>query len=363
MTPVRFVIFLTLLTLLPGSIRPLEAVEELHLRNGDRVTGRLISRDDGKITFESDFFGVLTIDEIDAAVVELPETPVESLAGLPPTRTPSRTETAATITGAATGSLPAAAKVAPPATTTMAKPTSAPSTAAGGAQRWKGKVEFGFLDQNGRNRRTDLSLRGETERKIGPKNQLRAEGRILYAKTRNTVSTDRQDALFRWRHNLTDRMFGQSQTSYLSNDVQKINLNLEQNFGLGYRLFDRDRHVLNVGGGLTAQYRESPLHENGWAYLIEAFQDYTWKLNGRITFTQNANAFISPEQFGSRNLVSSTMVSDAGNYRIRFNSALQGKVTERISMNLRLELEHDATIENEDLRNDRRITSSIGYAF
>src|SRR5262245_56926822 len=57
---------------------------ELHFRNGDRLTGELVRREDGKITFRSSVLGEIIVAEVDAAVVETAETPVESLAGLPP---------------------------------------------------------------------------------------------------------------------------------------------------------------------------------------------------------------------------------------------------------------------------------------
>ena len=54
---------------------------------------------------------------------------------------------------------------------------------------------------------------------------------------------------------------------------------------------------------------------------------------------------------------------DVQNYRVRFNSTLQGRVTDRISMNLRFEYEFDNTIADRDAKSDQRISSSLGYAF
>src|SRR4051812_7405994 len=57
---------------------------ELHLSNGDRITGVLPGRVDGKIHFRSPLLGEIVVAENQAVVVETPDTPVESLAGLPP---------------------------------------------------------------------------------------------------------------------------------------------------------------------------------------------------------------------------------------------------------------------------------------
>ena len=329
------------------------ARDELRFPNGDRISGKVVSQEGGKIRFVAEMLGEL---EVPAAGVEValdvPDTPVEALAGLPPAKekpvepgTPARSQ-----------DVPAQVRPPPPAAVT-------PAALAKDATRWKARIEAGFVQHSGRNNRVDLSLRADAERKVD-RNQFRFEGRVLYAESAGTQTNDRRDGLFRWRHDLTDRMFGQTQTSAYTDEVKAVDVNAEQNVGLGYKLLQHDRHVLNVGAGVTAQYRESPISTDGWAYLIETFQDYTWRINGRITITQNASAFYSPPELGSRNIASSAANPESlGNYRLRFNSTLQGKVTDRISMNLRYEFEHDATIANPALRDDQRISSSIGYAF
>lgn len=329
------------------------ARDELRFPNGDRISGKVVSQEGGKIRFVSETLGEL---EVPAAGVEvaldIPDTPVEALAGLPPAKekpvqAPPQTPPP---------EQPAQVRPPPP-------PAVTPAALAKDASRWKGRIEAGFVQHSGRNDRVDLSLRADAERKVG-RNQLRFEGRVLYAQSAGTQTNDRRDGQFRWRYDITDRMFTQAQTSAYTDEVKRVDVNAEQNFGLGYKLFQHERHVLNVGAGLTAQYRESPLSSDGWAYLIEAFQDYTWRINGRITISQNASAFYSPPELGSRNIASSAANDGSlGNYRLRFNSTLQGKVTDQISMNLRYEFEHDATIANPALRDDQRISSSIGYAF
>ena len=54
---------------------------------------------------------------------------------------------------------------------------------------------------------------------------------------------------------------------------------------------------------------------------------------------------------------------EAENYKVRFNSTLQGKLSERISINLRYEYEYDNAILDENGRTDKRVTSSVGYSF
>jgi putative salt-induced outer membrane protein YdiY len=331
------------------------ARDELRFANGDRISGKVVSQENGKIRFVSETLGELEIraEGVEVAI-DVPDTPVEALAGLPPAPTPTPPPAA---TPATPPEQPAQVRPAPPASVK-------PAALAQAAQNWKGKVEAGFVQHSGRTNRVDISLRAEAERQFGKRNRLRADSRILYAESGTITTNDRYDASLRWRRDITERMFGQTHTSGYRDKVKLIDINAEQNVGLGYKLIDRKNHVLNLGSGMTAQYRESPRSPDGWAYLIEGFQDYTWRINGRITFTQNATAFYSPPELSARNAAATVPgAAGVGNYRIRFNSTLQGRVTERISMNLRYEFEHDATILNPNLRDDKRITSSIGYAF
>jgi len=310
---------------------------ELQLSNGDRITGDLILREDGKIHFRSPILGDLIIAEADAAVIETPDTPVESLAGLPPTIQQVNLRDAESTRPAA-----------------KAKRTP-----------WKGKFEFGFQNQGGRRDALNYSLRAELERK-SERNQYRFSARYLYGESNQIVSSDRHDASFRWRHEISDRVFGQTVTSYSSDRITDVDLNAEQNAGFGYEVFQNEKQTGSLGAGLTAQYRKAAGADPGTTYLGEVFQDYTFKVNGRLTLLQNLNLLYSPEG-RTRTLVNAATSSlyrdEAENYKLRFNSTLQGKLSERISINLRYEYEYDNAILDENGRTDRRVTSSVGYSF
>jgi len=314
---------------------------ELHLNNGDRITGEVTRRAEGKIYFQSPLLGLLIINETDAVVMESPETPVESLAGLPPAIEQVKL------------------KEGDPQKPSVAK------RVADQKEKWKGKLEFGYQTQSGRSSVLNYSARGEAERTKGV-DSYRLSARYLYGESAEVLSTDRQDASFRWRHEISERVFGQTLSSYTSDRITGIELNAEQNAGLGYKFLQRERQKASVGAGVTMQYREAEGIEKGMNYLGEFFQDYTYKLNGRLTFLQDFNALYSPK--GRVRSVTTTSLGlpldeQAENFKIRFNSTLQGKLSERISLNLRYEYEYDNAILDKNERADRRVTSSLGYSF
>ncbi|MCP5529571.1 MAG: DUF481 domain-containing protein [Opitutaceae bacterium] len=226
-------------------------------------------------------------------------------------------------------------------------------------------MEFGFFNQSGRSEINNTSIRAEAEKKAGI-DSLRLTGRYLYGENNGNVASDRTDASFRWRRDMSQRVFSQTLSSYAKDRVTQINLNLEQNGSLGYQLLAADRHRMNIGAGLTLQYREAENIEPGLNYFGEVFQDYTYKINGRMTLSQAINALYSPNESArliNANVSARSLTPEADNYKVRFNSTLQGKMSERISLNLRYEFEYDNAVLNKEARSDQRITSSVGYAF
>lgn len=355
-----------------GFMAPTSArAAQLILRNGDRITGEVISRDNGRITFRSPLLGEISVAEVDAAINELGGTAenqamAESLAGLPPQQPSSpqpASEAAAKkpepLTAPSTGNV-AKSPAAPPAktpapTVAQTQQKAAPPSAKPGRPPWKGKIEFGFKQQSGRSDRLDFDIRADAERKLGL-NSYRANTRVIYGKLNGRVNTDRHEATFRWRHDFSKTVFSQALTTYYSDEVKLIEHNYEQNVGFGYRLLDRNAHIVNAGLGLTGQYRENAGSSTTEGYVLgEFFEDYTFKINGRFTLLQDFLA-----QWSSK---APSANADIQNYKIKFNAALQGRVTNRLSMNLRFEYEFDNAITNRSARVDQRISSSLGYAF
>ncbi len=337
----------------------------LRFQNGDRLIGRLIRQDDEVVVFSSDTLGEIILPQSGVTVImgnDPKGVPIEALVGIAPisqnTRSAPSAEPKAT---------PPAAPVAPPGADqeqTVAK-IAEKVDAAPADENWDGKLEFGLRQQQGRRNVFAVDIRGSADRTIG-ENELRAKARLLYGEQDGEVNNDRYDASLQWRREIGARTFAQSLSSYFQDDLKDINRNLEQNFGAGVRLIDSKAHVVNLGAGLTGQYREADLAESGFFTLLELFQDYTYRFSKRVTFRQNAQAQYSPEG-GTRFLSVANQPSgtseEADNYKVRFNTVLQGNLTRKVSMNLRFEFEYDNTVSPRTARTDQRIISSIGYAF
>lgn len=304
----------------------------LQLANGDRLQGRLVSQAEGVIRWENPVLGVVTVPEAQAQIVPTTDTAAASpTAGTPPSASP-------------------------------VKPARDQAAA---AARWKTTVESGLVLQSGRTDRSDVNLRAEStfERR---RNSFRAVARYLYAKTDGTLSSDRTEAAFRWRRELSKHWFGQSNSTYYASRIKGIDHNVEQNLGLGYRLLKTERTTLSVGGGATGQYREIGDADTGHSLFGEVFQDFTIKLSPRLELGQDFTAQYSPSGRGIRILPSGSVQiidTEVTNYKHTLHAYLRGKFTDTLSLSLRYEYEFDNTYVSESEKADQRITTSLGYSF
>jgi len=373
----------------------------LVLANGDRLTGKVLKHADGKIYFHSDILGDIVAPETAVTIVEKPAspTPVESMVGLPPPAPVPVAQTSALASPTASTLPPpqvaqspvTAAIVAPPAAVTppaaVAPPFEPPSEANPPAEGriakvldqrgkpviltppvlpWTGKVEFGYDNIiSGDIRTVALSLRAEVERTIREDNYL-LKGRFLYGSTGGIPATDEEDGDFRWRHNLSDRLFTQSDTTYDSDKIKLIHYQFDENAGLGYKIFKSVRQVVDVGAGVTGEELDSTGVEKGFTYLGNVFQDYTYKINGRYTFLEDISADYSPEVRGLSGDVPDTIIPASGSqrdYDYKFHATLQGKINDRLSLNLHFEYEYDNAVANPTARVEQRITTTLGWGF
>lgn len=299
------------------------------LANGDRLTGRLIAETGAGIEIEHPQLGrlVLTRAQLRGDIQESP---------------------------------------APAARATAAKPPApaSPAVRAGKRIQWKRQVDFGYTMQEGAKTREELNARAQVEARKGS-DSFRGTARVLRAKSQGTLTLDRVEADLRWRHDFSKRLFAQAQTVYASDDVRRIDLSLEQQLGGGYRLLDGERHVVNVGLGAVVQHLAREGYDDTTALLGSFFQDYSLALNSRLKLAQEATVFVADSAGlaarGGRTALA-TAPSDAS-YRVKFNTALQGRMSDHVSLTLRYEYDYDGSLPNPDLREDSRLTTSVGYSW
>lgn len=350
--------FLALAAAADEPAAPSAPVYEMVFKNGDRLTGTVLKREKGKITFHSEVAGDLVVEATQVTLTEKPtkEAPASRLASAPPpaARPPSPP--------------PAAAAPAQPAIGWwwpwwVRRPF---ATLEPIVNRWTGKVEFGYGNQLTNIRTVTTDLRIQAERNVGP-DDFQVKDTYLYGSSSGVPSTDQSEFDFQWRHNLDERLFYQMLTTYGWDKVRLINDQIEQTADLGYKFLATHTQTLNIGAGIMGQYLNATGISERANYLGHVFEDYTYKISGRYTFTENASAQYSPQRearFGVLLPNLGTAVSpEALNYSYNFHATLQGKMTDHLSLNLHFDYSYDNSVLTQENRADQQITSTLGYSF
>lgn len=297
------------------------------LANGDRVTGRLVGQDDATLVIQHASLGRLVL-------------PRSALATAPAAAEPT----------AAVAAVPVAPAAAAAATTTAVQPE---------VQKWKRQIDVGYSQQSGAKEKQDLSVRLQADAKYGD-NTFRGTARLLQTEADGLSVTDRREGDFRWRHDVNKRLFAQALTTVTEDNVRHIDFSLEQQIGGGYRLIDNSRHKANVGLGAVLQYLDRPDTTSRTAVLGSFFQDYAYELNHHVKLTQESN--VTYTDAGTWVARSGLLTSpQEGSYRVKFNTGVQSKVNEHMSVNVRFEYDYDRSVVDSDLRADQRLTTSLGY--
>ncbi|MFH1497935.1 MAG: DUF481 domain-containing protein [Verrucomicrobiota bacterium] len=307
----------------PGTVR-------YQLSNGDTVSGVIVEEDKHSVTLRSPVYGEITLPR--PSILPAPRPDPQTAPVQPPAKPVDKL--------AKTDVKPAA------------KPGVAPTV-----KPWRTKVEFGLNRENNLNDTTRYNVLAQSEKTIG-RHTLRANARTAYSKQNDKTTADRTEAGLRWRQNLPERFFTQTQTTYFRDRVAHIDVNLDQNVGIGYGLIDSPRVDFNLGVGLTGQYREADNLDANTGALAEVFQDQTIKLNDSTKIVQSLNV-----QYWPNSPLITTTARDEENLKWRFSTTLVGKLTESISLNLRYEYDFDNAVSNPAARSTQRITSSLGYLF
>ncbi len=309
----------------------LTAETRLILGNGDSLRGRVIKVEDGVVHFDSEALGILTLPSTGVTIEETD---------------PSKSATQEILAAGTEESAAVQSEANPPDPANQENPDDQMELVKG-KPAWKKDIEFGFTMQSGRRDTIDVSGRFSANRTI-EQDEYRFRARYLYGETQSLKSTDQFESSFRWRRDLSPRTFTQALTAYQNNQINHINHDFSQGIGVGRKFYNLDTFSFSMGGGATARYRDENGDPGRWNFMVDAFQDFDYKINSIFKVAQDANILIEPD--------------DPENYTVRLNAALIGNITETVTMSMRYEYEYDNSLIVPN-RFNQRIITSLGYLF
>ena len=275
--------------------------DEVKLKNGDRLTGKIVAREGETITLETDYAGKVTIDAKFVDSVTVAE------ANAAESETPSKP---------ATNPLPKTAVVEKPVE------RKEPPRLFGGEMfglfsGWEGNAAIGFNFTTG-NSRTSQMTTGLRATKTGARDKLTVYSRSLWNSNRNASVSTTQNAVWggaRYDRRLSEKTFGFISYDFERDRPRKLYFRSVPGGGLGHHLIKNDRTELDVlvGGGWNRTWQVGPNTDTPEALAGNTLKH---RFNGRFRLQQAFSFYQN--------------VTDRNEFRFIFDSSMTVDITKKI---------------------------------
>lgn len=355
----------------------------LHLRNGDRVAGTILSEDTNSVRISTTWIKELAVP-VSAIVQREPVTnaaPAAAVADQTPTATAPETAatqaptsppatTATTPTTAVAEQKPATPPPAvpspPPATAAKtnavaaAKPsppieTPKPPPKAPQPRLWKINVNFGTDTLFGANDHQlytgRLQLTYARPYKSNPKKFLRSiiDYAVDYGETEGVKSADRMYGTVKTDFDIGERLFIYNLVGAGYDNIRKIDFQYEAGPGFGYHLFTTPKFVGNVETGMNYQEQRRSAGGDVESFYFRLAEDVTWKITPKLTFDERVEFFPNAEKLEQ--------------YRARVEANLTFALLQNVSLKLSLLDLYDTDPATGVDNNELQIRSLVGVNF
>ena len=326
--------------------------EQVTLKNGDRVTGTIVSMDDKKLTVKTDYAGDITIDR--AAVAQF-----SSQQPLVVTRTDKQVVTGPVTqqdssivvngtAGAQTIPLTDVTFIRSPADQAAYEKSLHP----GFLEGWGGGGNFGLGLARGNSDTTNVALGFNADRKTTTDEWNITAASIYSTSTANNVTVPSANNFFgaiRYDHNLTKRVFVFGLFAGGYDHLQLLDERLSPSGGLGFHAIATKTTTLDLFGGIGYTY------ENYSTGLVNNFINATVGEQFGHNFTPNTAI--------TESLYFFPYLNDAGNYRGAFNFGVASKFYKALTWNLNFGDIYNSVPVPGKKDNDLQLTTGLGITF
>jgi len=305
------------------------------LRNGDRITGELVTLETNHVVIATGWAGTLAIPLSALGGVQTTSgeklIPMNAVATTPAPAKPDGAKTGATKSGVAS--------------TAKSAPTKKLLT----DLQFGSNLNFGAKDQEILYGRLKLSYTQPYE--SNPKEFFRSllDVSADYGETENVESANR--LLGSWK---TD--FDHSTNTYVYNvlssgydQVRKINLQYGAGPGVGYHAFQFSMFQLDLESGLDYQVQDRSIGDDTSSVYARLGDSITWKISPRVSFTKKLEYYFNLE--------------DSERFRLRLDSNLRFQLIDNLSLNLSVVDFFDTDPAPKVDKNELQIRTSIGLKF
>lgn len=333
----------------------------LYLRNGDRISGAIVSENSYSITIATAYATNLTVPVQQITRREhapLPEAsrpdashPTPQLVSPKLSSTTNAPVSPSGNTAKQNSTNKVAAGKVPEATSPRAGSTNVLSPL--GIQKfladWKGELEVGLnLGLSSKDRQL---YTGQFKATHTPRTFLRniLDYNMSYGRTEGVLSDDRMDGSWKTEYDLSKRFSVYNVVGAGFDDIRKIDLQYDLGPGFGYKWLVRTNLVFKneLGGNYQKQMFADDADRK--RYSLRLAEDFWWQITSKIRWDEKLEFF--------------PQVDDLSNYRIRAESNLSYLLRNNLSLNLAVIDLYDPSAPGNVSLNDLQIRSTLGIRF
>jgi hypothetical protein len=220
---------------------------------------------------------------------------------------------------------------------------------------WSGRINFAMSVLRTQRERRDVDVRGRLRRQW-ERLRLQMDGYYDFRETEfddRTVrkNIDRYGGSGGLRYDLTERIFSDYTVRYERDMVRDIDHDLDQQLGLGYRVFNGDDLELSIipTAILTFRQTQNPDQPEVWGSLIGVSTELRYRINRILSIEQDSYYRYNPD--------------DDLQYLYGLEAKLIFKVTKWIDAVARYQTEFDNRIITNGNKDEERIVFSLGVSF
>lgn len=326
--------------------------EQVTLKNGDRLTGDIVSISDKKLVLKTAYAGAISIDRdlvaefTSVQPMVVTRTNQQTLSGHVSTK--DSEVTVNTASGPLKIPMADVAVMRSPADQAAYEKSLHP----GPLEGWTGGGNVGFAFARGNSHTTDLAEGFNASRPTTTDKWTIQANSIYSTNVTNGVSTTSANSfggLIRYDHNLTKKLFVYGLFTGLYDHAQDLNERISPGGGLGYHAIATKMTILDLLGGFGYTYEN---YSTGVTHnLVNATigDEFKHKFSSTVSIYQDFYFF--------------PYLNENGNYRGTFDIGVVSKLYRAITWNLTfLDLYNSNPVPGKK-NNDVQFTTGLGFAF
>lgn len=291
----------------------------IHLRNGDRITGVVLSENTNSMVLSNALSHRIVI-------------PQKSIARREAVTAPPLVNTGIAVAVAPTPSPPA--------------PTNAPKAKV--SLIWGGEIQLGAdLGFSEKNRQLYTGRAKVNLTYDGLRNLF--DYSFSYGRNDGIISANRMDGSLKSDYDLTSRVYVYNLAGAGYDEIRKINFRYETGPGLGYHLVRRTNFVLKGEAGVNYQAQYLADDTKTEKFFFRVAEEAGWKITPKLTFDEKFEFF--------------PQVGDFSLYRFRFESNLRYSLLNNLFFTLTVIDQFDSAPAEGVGPNDLQVRSTIGVKF